>query len=82
MSPGQDSNEVATQAQGLLEHSLLCELHNVVARGLSGLDMFEGNQLTSADLLPSSDDESQSHSQETGGSNLVCFKPEPLEIPT
>ena len=56
---GQDSNEVATQAQRLLEHSLLCELHNVVARALSGLDMFEGKQLTEADLCGSDDSQEE-----------------------
>jgi hypothetical protein len=33
--------EVAQRAQQLLEHSLLGELRSVVARALSGLDMFE-----------------------------------------
>lgn len=56
---GQDSNEVARQAQHLLEHSLLCELHNVVARALSGLDMFEGRQLTEADLCGSEDSQDE-----------------------
>lgn len=42
--------EVASRAQQLLEHSLLSELHAVVARALSGLDMFAGHQLSEADL--------------------------------
>ncbi len=47
---GNESVEVASRAQQLLEHSLLSELHAVVARALSGLDMFAGHQLSEADL--------------------------------
>ncbi len=50
---GNDSAEVASRAQQLLEHSLLSELHAVVARALSGLDMFAGNQLSESDLYGS-----------------------------
>lgn len=42
---------MAVKAQQLLEHSLLSELRAVVARALSGLEMFAGNQLTELDLL-------------------------------
>lgn len=48
---GNESTEVASRAQQLLEHSLLSELHAVVARALSGLDMFAGHQLSEADLF-------------------------------
>ena len=44
---------MASRAQQLLEHSLLSELHAVVARALSGLDMFAGNQLSESDLYGS-----------------------------
>ncbi|CAK0731625.1 hypothetical protein CVIRNUC_000020 [Coccomyxa viridis] len=47
------SAEVAYRAQQLLEHSLLSELRAIVARALSGLDMFAGNQLSELDLLGS-----------------------------
>lgn len=47
---GNGSAEVAGRAQQLLEHSLLSELRAVVARALSGLDMFAGNQLSGTDL--------------------------------
>lgn len=42
--------EVAGKAQLLLEQSLLGELRTVVARSLSGLDMFAGMQLSPQDL--------------------------------
>lgn len=42
---------MAVKAQQLLEHSLLSELRAVVARALSGLEMFAGSQLTELDLL-------------------------------
>lgn len=48
---GNGSGDVAIKAQQLLEHSLLSELRAVVARALSGLEMFAGNQLTELDLL-------------------------------
>ena len=47
------SAEVAYRAQQLLEHSLLSELRAIVARALSGLDMFAGGQLSELDLLGS-----------------------------
>ena len=50
---GNGSAEVAYRAQQLLEHSLLSELRAIVARALSGLDMFAGNQLSELDLLGS-----------------------------
>ncbi len=50
---GNGSIEVAYRAQQLLEHSLLSELRAVVARALSGLDMFAGGQLSELDLLGS-----------------------------
>ena len=50
---GNGSIEVAYRAQQLLEHSLLSELRAIVARALSGLDMFAGNQLSELDLLGS-----------------------------
>jgi acetyl-CoA carboxylase/biotin carboxylase 1 len=50
---GNGSAEVAHRAQQLLEHSLLSELRAVVARALSGLDMFAGGQLSELDLLGS-----------------------------
>lgn len=40
------------RAQQLLEHSLLGELRAIVARALSGLDMFAGSGLSELDLLP------------------------------
>ena len=55
---------MASRAQQLLEHSLLSELHAVVARALSGLDMFAGNQLSESDLYGSyglDDDEMSSN---------------------
>ena len=42
---GQAYASVAAPAQALLEQSLLGELRAVVARALSGLDMFAGSQL-------------------------------------
>ncbi len=51
--PGNGSAEVAHRAQQLLEHSLLSELRAIVARALSGLDMFAGGQLSELDLLGS-----------------------------
>jgi len=48
---GNGSGDVASKAQQLLEHSLLSELRAVVARALSGLEMFGGSQLTEMDLL-------------------------------
>ena len=59
---GNESAEVASRAQQLLEHSLLSELHAVVARALSGLDMFAGHQLSEADLygVDSADHQSDS----------------------
>ena len=51
---GNGSAEVAIRAQQLLEHSLLSELRAVVARALSGLDMFAGSELSELDLLGSS----------------------------
>lgn len=50
---GNGSGEVANRAKQLLEHSLLSELRAVVARALSGLDMFSGSQLSELDLLGS-----------------------------
>lgn len=44
---------MAYRAQQLLEHSLLSELRAIVARALSGLDMFAGGQLSELDLLGS-----------------------------
>ena len=44
---------MAHRAQQLLEHSLLSELRAIVARALSGLDMFAGGQLSELDLLGS-----------------------------
>lgn len=45
---------MAFRAQQLLEHSLLGELRAVVARALSGLDMFSGHlsELIASDLMP------------------------------
>jgi len=43
--------EASALAAQLLEHSLLAELQHVVARALSGLEMFAGTQLSEADLL-------------------------------
>lgn len=51
LAAGNGSGDVAAKAQQLLEHSLLSELRAVVARALSGLEMFAGNQLTELDLL-------------------------------
>ena len=48
--------EVAGRAQQLLEHSLLSELRALVARALSGLDMFAGSQLSELELLGSGTD--------------------------
>ena len=50
---GNGCAEVAYRAQQLLEHSLLSELRAIVARALSGLDMFAGGQLSELDLLGS-----------------------------
>ena len=50
---GHNNNEVSSRARQLLEHSLLSELRAVVARALSGLEMFAGSQLTEMDLLGS-----------------------------
>lgn len=50
---GRSCAEVAYRAQQLLEHSLLSELRAIVARALSGLDMFAGGQLSELDLLGS-----------------------------
>lgn len=50
---GHNNNEVSSRARQLLEHSLLSELRAVVARALSGLEMFAGSQLTETDLLGS-----------------------------
>lgn len=44
--------DIAANAQSLLEQSLLGELQSVVARALSGLDMFAGSQLSPFDLSP------------------------------
>ena len=43
---------MAAPAQALLEQSLLGELRTVVARALSGRDMFAGSQLAEEALLP------------------------------
>jgi len=48
---GAAGGDAALLAQQLLEHSLLAELQAVVARALSGLDMFAGGQLSGLDLL-------------------------------
>lgn len=48
---GNGSAEAAARAKQLLEQSLLSELRAVVARALSGLEMFSGNQLSELDLL-------------------------------
>jgi hypothetical protein len=53
LATGNGSAEVAHRAQQLLEHSLLSELRAIVARALSGLDMFAGGQLSELDLLGS-----------------------------
>lgn len=50
---GNGCADVAYRAQQLLEHSLLSELRAIVARALSGLDMFAGGQLSELDLLGS-----------------------------
>jgi len=50
---GPAGGEAAARAQQLLEHSLLAELQAVVARALSGLDMFQGARLSGLDLLDS-----------------------------
>ena len=48
---GAAGGDAARLAQQLLEHSLLAELQAVVARALSGLDMFAGTQLSELDLI-------------------------------
>lgn len=48
---GPAGGEASARAQQLLEHSLLAELQAVVARALSGLDMFQGARLSGLDLL-------------------------------
>ena len=53
---------MAAPAQALLEQSLLGELRAVVARALSGLDMFAGSQLA----------EEASLSAESAGTAKVC----------
>ena len=53
MRAGNGCAEVAYRAQQLQEHSLLSELRAIVARALSGLDMFAGGQLSELDLLGS-----------------------------
>lgn len=49
---GPSCTEASLRAQQLLEHSLLGELRAIVARALSGLDMFAGSGLSELDLLP------------------------------
>lgn len=49
-STSSGGGEASALAAQLLEHSLLAELQHVVARALSGLDMFAGTQLSEADL--------------------------------
>ena len=50
---GTGTAEVALRAQQLLEQSLLGELRAVVARALSGLEMFSGqlSELISGDIV-------------------------------
>ena len=67
---GNGSIEVAYRAQQLLEHSLLSELRAIVARALSGLDMFAGNQLSELDLLGSD-------FLETTSAEQACSSPDP-----
>ena len=51
--PGGGTADVAFRAQQLLEHSLLGELRAVVARALSGLEMFSGqlSELISGEVV-------------------------------
>ena len=49
-STSSGGGEASALAAQLLEHSLLAELQHVVARALSGLEMFAGTQLSEADL--------------------------------
>jgi len=68
---------VASKAQQLLEHSLLSELRAVVARALSGLEMFAGNQLTELDLLaPEGGFENDKEPSEPRGVSIgpTCWK--------
>lgn len=67
---GNESSELSSRAQQLLEHSLLSELHAVVARALSGLDMFAGHQLSEADLYGA--DAAEPHS-ELKASRTLCL---------
>ncbi|CAL8465869.1 g5405 [Coccomyxa elongata] len=60
---GNGCAEVVYRAQQLLEHSLLSELRAIVARALSGLDMFASGQLSELDLLGSDFLETPSPSQ-------------------
>eukprot|EP00884_Botryococcus_braunii_P014175 jgi/Botrbrau1/22759/Bobra.0132s0090.2 len=48
---GPSCTEASLRAQQLLEHSLLSELRSIVARALSGLDMFAGSGLSELELL-------------------------------
>ncbi len=73
---GNGSGEVAVKAQQLLEHSLLSELRAVVARALSGLEMFAGSQLTELDLLGAeSFDKSVPQVRGVGPSSASCCTP-------
>jgi len=62
---------VAYRAQQLLEHSLLSELRAIVARALSGLDMFAGGQLSELDLLGSDFLETTPSEQVSCSSNTI-----------
>ena len=62
---------MAYRAQQLLEHSLLSELRAIVARALSGLDMFAGGQLSELDLLGSDFLETTSSEQVSCSGNTM-----------
>lgn len=62
---------MAYRAQQLLEHSLLSELRAIVARALSGLDMFAGGQLSELDLLGSDFLETTPSEQVSCSSNTI-----------
>ena len=70
---GNGSAEVAYRAQQLLEHSLLSELRAIVARALSGLDMFAGGQLSELDLLGSDFLETPAAEQASGNQHVFSL---------
>lgn len=78
---GNDSAEVASPAQQLLEHSLLSELHAVVARALSGLEMFASNQLSESDLYGSYGQEDDMAQSKAGCCSQLSLPPFPVGIP-